>query len=710
MAMLIRSAFMGCVMAALSACGGGTSVQEPASPNPGIPNPPPVVKSSLALSGTAATGLALVDASIQAKCQVGSAQARTGPDGAYQMEIVEGKFPCLLQLTAPVNGIKLHSVVVGAGSSATANITPLTDMLSSRLFGRDLSALFPDIDAASLVNTVNAANVLAAQSDIVNLLQAKLSISFLQDFIGTPLKAATAADKAGGDAHDRLLDRLGSYFNSIQLGLINQALVSGQTVDDIKKLIVELKAVPVADAGKPQAVATGATVSLDASASQIAPGVTANFRWSIIGKPATSVAELSLANTAKPTFVADKPGSYMFSVLVDYPGERYVSTAIVEVTAQLDAPYQTTPAVSGAPNGGMYGDYWKLEFTGANAGFCDVLFVSPSGSSYTPGMCISNGKLLGDFALRGDVEKTGNVTLNMRVNPHIPESTQTAAIFRGVFGQDGTGAGTWSIPNSAANGAWTATRYIGRQPYRSVTLANPDAGSFASGTNAAAGVWRRPSTKIYPEFALVLPGGETAWQTGSPFSSGMVHVFGEFLSDGAIWQLGNKSTVHTSTSIEGIQASGTIVPKTCIVGTMSAAAGKTVTLSFDSYSIENALALSLADISGTYVAGGASYIAPDGSISGTTEAGCRVQGRIAPISPDSKANLFRLKLTFYGPASNPAACYETQMGPDYDGYAFMEVSEGEHYFYTLLRPSGVPVGYTTPVGFYPRYILGMKIR
>ncbi|KAB8063944.1 PKD domain-containing protein [Janthinobacterium violaceinigrum] len=711
MLMLMRNAVMGCVvLAALAACGGGSSSPEPMNPNPGNPNPPPVGKSSLTLSGTAATGLAIVDASIQAKCQAGSAQVLSGPDGTYKMEIVEGKFPCVLQLTTPVTGVRLHSVVVGTGNAATVHITPLTDMLTARLFGRDVAGLFPNVDAASLVNTINAANVLAVQADVTALLQDRFNISFLQDFIGAPLRAATAADKAGGDAHDKLLDKVSAYFNPVQLGLINKALASTQTVADIKKLLVELKAAPVANAGLPQAVATGATVLLDASASQAAPGVVPNFRWKIIGKPATSVAELSLANTAKPSFVADKPGSYMFSVMVDYPGERYASSAVVEVTAQLDAPYQTTPAVSGAPNGGVYGEYWKLEFSGTNAGFCDVLFVSPSGGSYTPGMCISNGKLLGDFALRGDVEKTGSVTLNMQVNPHLPESTQTAAIFRGVFRQDGTGAGTWGIPNSAANGAWTATRYIGRQTYRSVTLANPDAGSFASGADGAAGVWRRPSTKNYPEFALILPNGETAWQTGSPFSSGMVHVFGEFLSDGATWQLGNKSTVHTSTLIEGVQASGSIVPKTRIVGTMSAAAGKTVTLSFDSYSIENALALSLADISGTYVAGGASYIAPDGSISGTTEAGCRIQGRIAPVSPDSKANLFRLKLTFYGPASNPAACYETQMGPDYDGYAFMTVSEGERYFYTLLRSSGVPVGYATPASFYPRYILGTKIR
>lgn len=709
MSMLIRNAFMGCVVLALSACGGGSSSPEPATPNPGIPNPPPVAKSSITLSGTAATGLAIVDASIQAKCQAGSAQAMTAPDGTYKMEIVEGKFPCLLQLTAPITGARLHSFAVGTGSVATAHITPLTDMLSARLFGREVGGLFPSADAALLVNTINASNVLAVQADVQLLLQDRFNITFLQDFIGAPLRAATAADKTGGDAHDKLLDKLGIYFNPVQLGLINKALASSQTVADIKKLLVELKAAPVANAGRPQAVATGATVLLDASASQAAPGAVPNFRWRIIGKPATSLAELSLANTAKPSFVADRPGSYMLSVLVDNPGERYVSSANVEVTAQLDAPYQTTPPVSGAPNGGVYGEYWKLEFTGTNTGFCDVLFVSLSGS-YTPGRCISKDRLLGDFALRGEVDKTGKVALNMLVNPHLPESTQVAAIFHGTFKQDGTGAGTWSIPNSAASGAWTAARYIGRQSYPGVTLANPDAGSFASGADGVAGVWRRPSTKNYPEFALILPNGETAWQTGSPFSSGLVHVFGEFLSDGATWQLGNKSAVHTSTSIESIQAAGSIVPKTRIMGTMSAAGGQTVALSFDSYSIENALALSLADISGTYVAGGASYIAPDGSISGTTESGCRIQGRIMPVSPGLKVNLFRLKLTFYGPASNPAACYETQMGPDYDGYAFMEISEGERYFYTLLRPSGLPVAYVSQSSFYPRYILGTKIR
>jgi hypothetical protein len=74
---------------------------------------------------------------------------------------------------------------------------------------------------------------------------------------------------------------------------------------------------PIANAGINQNVVVGASVTLDGTNSSDANRDQLTFRWVMMSKPTGSAATLSSAVSAKPTFVADKIGTYVISLIVN---------------------------------------------------------------------------------------------------------------------------------------------------------------------------------------------------------------------------------------------------------------------------------------------------------------------------------------------------------------------------------------------------------
>jgi len=204
------------VASVLSACGGSSG------------------SSSLAITGTAATGLAIPGATINGKCKVGSGTATTLADGSYSLTITNGQLPCVLQVTAS-DGTKLHTVVTGTGSSANANITPLTEMVSARVLGSEPKTYFASFDAATAAQKITSTSVKAAQTDIGLVLTGIVDTTTLGDFISKPLKAATTNSPTTGDAHDKLLDALKLNITNTQIGRLTTDLASNKTPDVIKQ-------------------------------------------------------------------------------------------------------------------------------------------------------------------------------------------------------------------------------------------------------------------------------------------------------------------------------------------------------------------------------------------------------------------------------------------------------------------------------------------
>ena len=74
---------------------------------------------------------------------------------------------------------------------------------------------------------------------------------------------------------------------------------------------------PVADAGLNQSVVFGSTVLLDGSASSDANLDPLSFQWGLTSKPDGSLAELDDETSVTPSFLADLPGTYVASLVVN---------------------------------------------------------------------------------------------------------------------------------------------------------------------------------------------------------------------------------------------------------------------------------------------------------------------------------------------------------------------------------------------------------
>ena len=227
-----RTALIACLIAAsalLSACGGGAGGSSPAGVTPDV--------ASVALSGTAAGGLAIAGATVIAKCQSGSGTATTASDGSYQLNISGGSPPCVLEVINPADSKKLHSLAVGGG--VTANITPLTEMLTARVLGSEPSTFFAAFDAATAARAITTSSVQGAQADVTLVLNGTVDTSGIGSFTSTALAAATSSNAAGGDAQDKLLDALKTKLNTTQLTQVVTALAQTSATATVKQMVVD---------------------------------------------------------------------------------------------------------------------------------------------------------------------------------------------------------------------------------------------------------------------------------------------------------------------------------------------------------------------------------------------------------------------------------------------------------------------------------------
>lgn len=178
----------------LAACGGGGGSSQ-----------------TVEVGGTAATGAALAGAAVEVKCQEGGGSATTTSTGAYTVTMQGATLPCIVRVTGTTGSgatITLHSIVEsGSGSgnttTATANVTPVTEMIVAQLMAALPGEAFDSFDASRVTTEA----VKQALTVIVDALKtAGIDLGGID-----PLKAdlVPANGSTAGNAYDQLLDQLG---------------------------------------------------------------------------------------------------------------------------------------------------------------------------------------------------------------------------------------------------------------------------------------------------------------------------------------------------------------------------------------------------------------------------------------------------------------------------------------------------------------------
>ena len=159
--------------------------------------------------------------------------------------------------------------------------------------------------------------------------------------ISLPRGSVAQLSNPGAVAPTFTADQAGTY--------IAQLIVSDNNIDSTPSTVTittntSVQA-PTANAGLNQTVALGTVVTLNGSGTD-PQGLPLTFSWSLITRPAGSIATLSATNIAKPTFVLDLPGSYVAQLIVNNGTLSSAPSTVTITTANTPPVANAGPAQS----------------------------------------------------------------------------------------------------------------------------------------------------------------------------------------------------------------------------------------------------------------------------------------------------------------------------------------------------------------------------
>ena len=228
---------------ALTACGGGGGTADTGPVVPAV---------SLTLSGNAAAGAAIAGKPVQARCNGGNGNATSVGDGGYKIELSTGALPCVLRVTA-ADGTLLHSLAVGSGATAKANLTPVSELVLAQLAGTAPASYFDTFDAAAAAG-LTTPKAQAATSAVVALLKAAgVDLTAVGDVLTAALVPANGS--TAGNGFDQALEALKAKLSStgITLAALTDGIVKGSpaapatALSAVASLPADLLLMPAAD-------------------------------------------------------------------------------------------------------------------------------------------------------------------------------------------------------------------------------------------------------------------------------------------------------------------------------------------------------------------------------------------------------------------------------------------------------------------------------
>jgi len=409
--------------AALSACGGGGG-GEPAA----TPVVPPVTPASLVLKGTAAVGKAVVGP-VTAVCASGTGTATAAANGSFEVAVANGKLPCVLRITDAASGVVLHSVAIGDGSSATANITPLTELVLTQASGGTAAALYTGFDAAGQAK-VSAAALASATTSVATALQSVLSLAGVNPFTDV---LVAANGNAPGNGLDQKLDALAAALAAAKLSLADVGSVivaNGAAASTVLATQVKPAAASCASArsGHYQIINPNESEDRDRFAKITFDAQTLTADGPEFGTPDTlspvTGRPCQFVNRKGEQFVVS-PGGVLVNRYVDFNGTARLAVAIPAQTvplADLAGAWQSTEFEQNDNGGSWVNSHAKftLDASGKVTALADCKQLLPCTDSPRPGRFqanaaggfdltdATNGGSLRVFAVRA---ASGDITL-----------------------------------------------------------------------------------------------------------------------------------------------------------------------------------------------------------------------------------------------------------------------------------------------------------
>ncbi|MFE8070136.1 PKD domain-containing protein [Marinobacteraceae bacterium S3BR75-40.1] len=260
--------------------------------------------------------------------------------------------------------------------------------------------------------------------------------------------------------------------------------VASLTVSDGKQesatAMVTIEAVPsnsapVANAGAALSVIVDMEVQLDGSKSSDADADRLTYSWALISKPSNSSAALTSPTSVSPTFVADVPGAYVASLIVnDGDLNSTASTVTVEAASGNAAPVAnagsaqsvlvgTTVELDGSTSSDANDDtltyFWELESKPAqsstalisNTSVSPTFFADVAGS-FILSLRVNDGKvdsLIDTTEVTAVLEDTaGPAVSSISVNPSTVDVSQISQTVTAiVVVSDATGVDLNRLPS-----------------------------------------------------------------------------------------------------------------------------------------------------------------------------------------------------------------------------------------------------------------------
>jgi len=263
----------------------------------------------------------------------------------------------------------------------------------------------PDFVTVSTVNSPPVANAGANQSTPVGqtvTLDGSAStdvdgdpLTYFWSFTSRPAGSAAVLSDPAAAKPIFTVDRPGNY--------VVQLIVNDGTVDGLPVTVTvsTSNTPPVANAGPDQSALVTQTVTLNGGLSSDVDGNPLTYAWSIISRPAGSSAALSDPAAAGPTFVLDRPGSYVVQLIVNdgfvnsAPDTVTVSTLnsppVANAGANQSMPVGQTVTLDGSASTDVDGDtltyFWSFTSrpAGSAAVLSDATVVTPAFSIDLPG-------------------------------------------------------------------------------------------------------------------------------------------------------------------------------------------------------------------------------------------------------------------------------------------------------------------------------------